>query len=98
MYLLIKTVTILYEIIQFLSGVFNHVLMELNSMVHTKWPLKQTNKKKKTHNMNNITYYLIWFHAELKELTILSTDNCNHFDNRIISKGIFLAKMPNLLL
>lgn len=45
MHLLVKAVTILYELFQFLSGIFNHVLMELHSMVHTKWPLeKQTNK------------------------------------------------------
>lgn len=38
LYSLIKAVTILYEIIQFLSGIFNHVLVELDSMVYTKWP------------------------------------------------------------
>lgn len=43
MYSLVKVVTILYEFIQFLSGIFNHILMELNSMVHTKWPLKKHN-------------------------------------------------------
>ncbi len=47
MYLLIKTVTILYEIIQFLSGIFNHVLMELDSMIHTERPL---GKKQRTKN------------------------------------------------
>ena len=45
MYSLIKAVTILYEVLKFLSGVFNHVLVELNSMVHTKWPFKQKERK-----------------------------------------------------
>lgn len=48
-YLLIKAVTVLDEIVQFLSGIFHHVLMELYSMVHTKWSLirkKEPNEKK----------------------------------------------------
>lgn len=44
LYLLIKAVAILYEVIQFLSGIFNHILVELNSVVHTKWPLGKNRK------------------------------------------------------
>lgn len=50
MYLLIKAVAILYEVVQFLSGIFNHVLVELNSVVHTKWPLgKNTQQEEYCH-------------------------------------------------
>lgn len=37
-YSLIKAVAILYEVIQFLSGIFNDIFVELNSMVYTKRP------------------------------------------------------------
>lgn len=37
-YSLIKAVAILYEVIQFLSGIFNDIFVELNSVVYTKWP------------------------------------------------------------
>lgn len=33
---LVKAVTVLYEVVQLLSGVFNHVLVELHAMVHAK--------------------------------------------------------------
>lgn len=45
MYSLIKAVTILYEIIQFLSRIFNNVLVEFDAVVHTK---RASGGKKKT--------------------------------------------------
>lgn len=42
---LIKAVAVLYETVQFLPGVFHHVLMELHSVVHAKRPLKKRHKR-----------------------------------------------------
>lgn len=50
---LIKTVTVLYEIIQFLSGIFHNILVQLYSMVHTKWSFEE----KKDKNINTIIYF-----------------------------------------
>lgn len=33
---LVKAVAILYEVVQLLSGILNHVLVELHAMVHAK--------------------------------------------------------------
>lgn len=40
MYSLIKAVTVLDEIIQFLSGIVNNILVQLNSMIHAIWPFE----------------------------------------------------------
>lgn len=47
MYSLIKAVAVLNEFIQFLSGIFNHVLMQLDSVVHTERPFERRNHKRR---------------------------------------------------
>lgn len=52
MCLLIEAVATLYEIIQFLSSVFDHVLVELHSVVHTEGPWEKNKKTGTTLSLN----------------------------------------------
>lgn len=70
MYLPIKTVTILDEIIQFLSGVLDHILMELNSMVYTKWPWEIFTRDNIFIVAHTTHHNMVKFKAEMKKCSI----------------------------